>query len=73
MQADPSLASHQPYKAIIEKDMDFFHGLAGSTKLVYKPMLELFDYLRAHDFRIYVCSGGGQDFMRVFAEEVWGS
>ena len=31
------------------------------------PMLELFDLLRAHDFRIFVCSGGGRDFMRVFA------
>ena len=39
--------------------------------LVYRPMLELFDLLRAHDFRIFVCSGGGRDFMRVFAEETW--
>ena len=35
-------------------------------------MLELLDYLRAHDFRVFVCSGGGRDFMRVFAEETWG-
>lgn len=27
------------------------------TDLVYKPMLELFDLLRAHEFRIFVCSG----------------
>jgi phosphoglycolate phosphatase-like HAD superfamily hydrolase len=40
--------------------------------LVYQPMLELFDLLRAHDFRVFVCSGGGRDFMRVFAEETWG-
>jgi phosphoserine phosphatase len=40
--------------------------------LVYKPMLELFDLLRAHDFRLFVVSGGGRDFMRVFAEETWG-
>jgi len=39
--------------------------------LVYRPMLELFDLLRAHDFRVFVCSGGGRDFMRVFAEETW--
>jgi phosphoserine phosphatase len=43
----------------------------GYTDLVYKPMLELFDYLKAHDFRVFVCSGGGRDFMRVFAEETW--
>lgn len=40
--------------------------------LVYQPMLELFDLLRANDFRVFVCSGGGRDFMRVFAEETWG-
>ena len=40
------------------------------TKLVYKPMLELLDYLKAHDFRVFVCSGGGLDFMRVFSEKV---
>ncbi len=42
------------------------------TELVYQPMLELFDLLRAHDWRVFVCSGGGRDFMRVFAEETWG-
>ena len=36
--------------------------------LVYKPMLELFDLLKAHGFRIFVVSDGGRDFMRVFAE-----
>jgi phosphoglycolate phosphatase-like HAD superfamily hydrolase len=40
--------------------------------LVYQPMLELLDLLRANDFRVFVCSGGGRDFMRVFAEETWG-
>lgn len=42
------------------------------TELVYQPMLELFDLLRAHDWRIFVCSGGGRDFMRVIAEDTWG-
>jgi phosphoserine phosphatase len=41
-------------------------------ELVYKPMLELLDLLKANDFRVFVCSGGGRDFMRVFAEETWG-
>jgi len=44
----------------------------GYTQLVYQPMLELFDLLVAHEFRVFVCSGGGRDFMRVFAEETWG-
>jgi phosphoserine phosphatase len=113
---DPALAAKQPYKAIVEKDDDFFQGLVtqepsvvasledavarswagttpevfdaqvrdwvatvkqprfgvGYTRLVYAPMLELFDFLTAHDFRVFVCSGGGRDFMRVFAEQTWG-
>jgi phosphoserine phosphatase len=113
---DPSLCSTQPYKALIEQDMDYFQGLltqdpdvvasleaavadtwagtrpevfeaqvrqwvqtvtqprfnVGYTSLVYKPMLELFDLLKAHEFRVFVCSGGGRDFMRVFAEQTWG-
>ena len=116
VQADPSLAARQPYKAIIEKDGAFFEGVAtqdpevvatlleafhrswaGTTpdefdaqvhewvrtveqpqlgvlyvELVYQPMLELFDYLKAHEFRVFVCSGGGRDFMRAFAEPTWG-
>ena len=42
------------------------------AELIYKPMLELLDYLEANGFRVFVCSGGGRDFMRVFAEETWG-
>jgi phosphoglycolate phosphatase-like HAD superfamily hydrolase len=42
------------------------------VNLVYKPMLELIGLLKAHEFRVFVCSGGGRDFMRVFAEETWG-
>jgi phosphoglycolate phosphatase-like HAD superfamily hydrolase len=113
---DPSLASQQPYKAIIEKDMAFLGGVAvqdpvvvgallqaftrswaGTTpdefdaqvrewlqtarqpklgvpylELVYQPMLELLELLKAHEFRVFVTSGGGRDFMRVFAEDTWG-
>jgi phosphoglycolate phosphatase-like HAD superfamily hydrolase len=42
------------------------------TELVYKPMQELFDLLREHEFRVFVCSGGGRDFMRAIAESAWG-
>ena len=41
------------------------------VELIYQPMLELFDYLRTHGFRVFVCSGGGRDFMGAFAEETW--
>jgi phosphoglycolate phosphatase-like HAD superfamily hydrolase len=42
------------------------------TDLIYRPMLELFDLLRENDWRVFVCSGGGRDFMRVFSEEALG-
>jgi len=42
------------------------------TSLVYQPMLEVFDLLKANDFRVLLCSGGGRDFMRVFVEETMG-
>lgn len=42
------------------------------THMVYQPMLELLDYLRAKDFKIYIVSGGGVDFMRAWASEVYG-
>jgi len=116
VKADPSLASLQPYKSLIERDPTWLQGIAtqdpetvalllqafsrswaGTTPeefeaqvrewlttvrqptlgvlykdLVYQPMLELLELLKANDFRVFVCSGGGRDFMRVFAEETWG-
>jgi phosphoserine phosphatase len=115
-QNDPSLASKQPYKAILERDMTFFQkaveqdpeaimALEGAfarewsgktpdeyeaevkeffatvkqekfaanfTALVYKPMLELFDLLNSYEYRVFVCSGGSREFMRVISEETWG-
>ena len=42
------------------------------TEVVYEPMLELLAYLRAHQFKTFIVSGGGVEFLRVFAEEVYG-
>lgn len=41
-------------------------------ELVYQPMLELLAYLREHGFKTFIVSGGGVEFMRVFAEKVYG-
>ncbi len=38
------------------------------TKMVYQPMLELLDYLRANGFKTWIVSGGGQEFMRPWVE-----
>ena len=116
VKTDPSLATEEPYKSIINRDPDFFQAVAQQipaaiiafltgvgkawegttpeeyeaevraylaasphpryerpwTDLIYQPMLELFDLLRANEWRVFVCSGGGRDFMRVFSEESLG-
>jgi len=42
------------------------------TDMVYQPMVELLAYLRSRGFKTYIVSGGEGDFMRVFAEKVYG-
>src|SRR5271154_5293655 len=42
------------------------------TDLVYQPMLEVMQYLRANGFRTYIVTGGGQEFVRVYSERVYG-
>lgn len=42
------------------------------TDLVYQPMLELLSYLRANDFKTFIVSGGGIEFVRTFSEKVYG-
>lgn len=42
------------------------------TDLVYEPMLEVMKYLREKGFRTYIVTGGGQEFVRVYAEHVYG-
>ena len=42
------------------------------TELTYQPMRELLAYLRANGFRTYIVSGGGIEFLRVMAEELYG-
>lgn len=41
-------------------------------RVIYQPMLELLNYLRAHGFKTFIVSGGGADFMRVWVERVYG-
>ena len=42
------------------------------TDLTYLPMQELLKYLRANGYRTYIVTGGGQDFVRVYSEQVYG-
>ncbi len=106
----PEWTTEQPFKAVLEGDMDALaaageHGLlelimathAGMTTedfegivlqwlvtakhptsdraftdMVYQPMLELLEYLRANDFKTFIVSGGGIEFMRPWTEAVYG-
>jgi phosphoglycolate phosphatase-like HAD superfamily hydrolase len=41
------------------------------TDLVYQPMLEVMQHLRASGFRVYIVTGGGQAFVRAFAQATY--
>jgi len=40
--------------------------------LTYQPMQEVLRFLRANGYKTYIVTGGGQDFVRVYAERVYG-
>ncbi len=42
------------------------------TDLIFQPMMELIGYLEANNFKVFIVSGGGIDFMRAFIPEVYG-
>jgi len=42
------------------------------TEMVYQPMLEVLEYLRANGFKTFIVSGGGVEFMRPWTEKVYG-
>ena len=42
------------------------------TEMVYQPMVELLAYLRANEFKTFIVSGGGIEFIRVFSWKVYG-
>ncbi|GGO79220.1 haloacid dehalogenase [Marinobacterium nitratireducens] len=42
------------------------------TRMVFQPMLELLEYLRANGFKTFIVSGGGIEFMRAWVQDVYG-
>ena len=62
-------------------DADVKHWLAAAkdprwkrpyTELTYQPMLEVMNYFRANGFKTYIVTGFGQDFVRVYAQQIYG-
>jgi phosphoglycolate phosphatase-like HAD superfamily hydrolase len=67
--------STDDFDAIVEAWLDDArHPQTGRPyhEMIYQPMVELLDYLRFHGFETWIVSGGGIDFMRIFAEETYG-
>jgi phosphoglycolate phosphatase-like HAD superfamily hydrolase len=58
-------------RAFIERERHPTLALA-YRDCVYQPMLELLSYLEANGFSNYIVSGGGRDFMRGFAQDLYG-
>ena len=50
------------------------HPVTGKPyiEMVFQPMLELIDYLKANQFKVFIVSGGGLEFMRPWSEAVYG-
>ena len=42
------------------------------TNLVYQPMIEVMNYLRDNGFKTYIVTGGGQEFVRTYSEDIYG-
>jgi hypothetical protein len=45
---------------------------ASIVDLAYQPMVEVMDFLRGNGFDVYICSGGGADFIRAVSERMYG-
>jgi phosphoglycolate phosphatase-like HAD superfamily hydrolase len=50
------------------------HPITGKlfSEMTFQPMLELIEYLKSNDFKVYIVSGGGIDFMRAWTKDVYG-
>ena len=50
------------------------HPVTGKSykKMVYQPMLEVINYLKANQCKVFIVSGGGIEFMRPWTQEVYG-
>lgn len=42
------------------------------TELIYQPMLEVIQHFKNHGYKVYIVSGGGQEFIRTYAEKFYG-
>ena len=60
------------HQALTASDEKYERFDAEYIDLTYQPVIELVNYLKDNDFKVYICSGGGVDFVRSFAEDAYG-
>jgi phosphoserine phosphatase len=74
MESHTGMTTEEFEEVVIEWIKSARHPETGKlfTEMVYQPMLELLAYLRANDFKTFIVSGGGIDFMRPWTEKVYG-
>jgi len=62
----------EEFEVIVRDWLDSARHGRRYTEMVYQPMLEVLDYLRASGFKTFIVSGGGIEFMRPWTESVYG-
>jgi hypothetical protein len=74
MATHAGLTTEEFEKAVSEWIATAKHPQTGKpfTSMVYQPMLELLTYLRTNEFKTFIVSGGGIEFMRPWTEKVYG-
>ena len=74
MASHAGMDSEQFAAAVEAWAQDATHPTLGRryVECVYAPMIELLELLREREFTVAICSGGGADFLRVLAEDLYG-
>jgi phosphoglycolate phosphatase-like HAD superfamily hydrolase len=74
LEAHANITAEAFKNAVLQWETTAKHPTTGKlfTQMVFQPMLELLQYLRANDFKTFIVSGGGTDFMRAFTEDLYG-
>ncbi len=74
MAAHSGMTTDEFEKVVVDWFATARHATTGQPydRMVYQPMLEVLSYLRANGFKTFIVSGGGVEFVRVFAERVYG-
>jgi hypothetical protein len=74
----PELKNREPFKTVLAEAEKWLTAAKHRrwdrpyTELTYQPMQEVLQYLRGNGYKTYIVTGGGQDFVRLYSEKVYG-